>query len=245
MKWASKLFGTHGTASNPARSMANWPGMEFKAVFADQPFFRTDSTGDPVVIHIDDEEHFAPTVLSIDETGSSIQLRVEELQWARGRGALRYRFKEWSNGGELSRELTLPGGGDSVTATVEPEYPLYHYTPRRDSGSVDADPQGDEGFHREGTLVSLSANPNPGWEFVGWIGEVRARSPSVAIEMDRARRVDAVFSQTRKLRVGVSQAVELRSTAYSIYAHDGSSGFRVEPPPNARELTIRFVDSGR
>ena len=127
-----------------------------------------------------------------------------------------------------------------MTATVEPEYPLYLYTPRRDSGSIDANPDGEDGYHREGTMVSLTANPNPGWEFVGWVGDVPSRSPQVSIEMDRARRVDAVFSQTGKLRVGVPRILELRSTAYSIYAHDGASGFRVEPPPNARELTIRF-----
>ena len=51
---------------------------------------------------------------------------------------------------------------------------------------------------------------------------------------------NAVFSQTGKLRIGVPQSVELRATAYSIYAHDQASGSRVEPPANARELTIHF-----
>lgn len=240
MKWTGKLFGTHGAASNPARSKADWPGMEFKAVFTDQPFFSIDSTGDPVVVHIDDEEHYAPTALSVDESGSTVQIRVKELQLVRGRGALRYRFEGWSDRGELSRKLTLPSEGGSVTARVQPELPLYRYMPRRDSGSIDADPPGDDGYHREGAVVSLTASPNPNWGFVGWVGEVSARSPRVALEIYRARRVDAVFSQARKLRVGVPQAVELRSTVYSIYAHDKGSGFRVEPPPNARELTIRF-----
>ncbi|MCP4541231.1 MAG: hypothetical protein GY832_29210 [Chloroflexi bacterium] len=48
--------------------------------------------------------------------------------------------------------------------------------------------------HISGTLVSLSATPDPGWQFDGWSGDATGSTPPPLL-MDRPRVVTATFSQ--------------------------------------------------
>lgn len=50
------------------------------------------------------------------------------------------------------------------------------------------------GLYDAGTSVSLSASPQPGWNFVGWKGDVSGVGNPISVLMDRDRSVHAIFA---------------------------------------------------
>ena len=59
------------------------------------------------------------------------------------------------------------------------------------NGSVSSDPEGPE--HEEGTLVTLSAYPDPGWQFDGWSGDVDSTDNPVQVVADTDLSLIATF----------------------------------------------------
>jgi hypothetical protein len=68
------------------------------------------------------------------------------------------------------------------------------------SGSVTLEPSG--GIYDPGTLVTLAASPNFGWQFVSWSGDTEGSQNSEQIVMDRNKTVTATFMQERKGGMG-------------------------------------------
>lgn len=61
------------------------------------------------------------------------------------------------------------------------------------NGSVSLDPAG--GVYDEGTVVTLTANPDPGWNFVGWSGDLGGAVNPADVTMDSNKDVTASFAQ--------------------------------------------------
>ncbi len=60
------------------------------------------------------------------------------------------------------------------------------------SGTVTLDPPG--GVYDEGTIVTLTATPDPGWLFVGWSGDVSGATNPVSVTVDSDLAVTATFA---------------------------------------------------
>jgi len=94
-----------------------------------------------------------------------------------------YRFTAW--GGDLSgteNPVILTMDGDkNITAGFE-EMPSYALTLTAANGSVSLDPEG--GSYPEGTEVSLTATPDPGYEFSGWSGDVSGTTNPQTVTMN-------------------------------------------------------------
>jgi hypothetical protein len=88
---------------------------------------------------------------------------------------------------------TPPGGrtNEPVVIEVVPVYALAFGT--SGGGSVLADPPG--GQYLSNSVVTLTASPAPGWIFMRWEGSPgnTNQDPVLAVRMDRARSVQAVF----------------------------------------------------
>jgi serine protease len=71
------------------------------------------------------------------------------------------------------------------------------------NGTVNVNPSEDS--YPEGTIVSLSAVPNTGWEFVGWSGDLSGNNSDTSITMDSDKTVTAQFEQkTYTLTVNIT-----------------------------------------
>ncbi len=79
----------------------------------------------------------------------------------------------------------LPGGG------IPTQYTLTVNT--SGSGSVTLDPPG--GTYNAGTVITLTATPNPGWQFDGWSGDLSGTTNPATITMDANKSVTATFSE--------------------------------------------------
>jgi serine protease len=90
-------------------------------------------------------------------------------------------------------------GNKSVTATFT-ELPPGEYTLTVDtvgSGRVTPDPAG--GVYDEATVVELTAEADPGWEFIRWSGDLRGDSNPESIKMDENKTVTATFVEAMKV----------------------------------------------
>jgi hypothetical protein len=58
--------------------------------------------------------------------------------------------------------------------------------------------------------------------------------------MDGPKHVEAVFSRTRQIHLGMPESVILPSTNYRVKVYDRENGFRVSVPAGAAELSIAF-----
>jgi uncharacterized repeat protein (TIGR02543 family) len=105
-------------------------------------------------------------------------------------------FSGWSGDATGSTNpVTITMDGDKeVTATFAlPDYTLTVNTVG--SGSVALSPPG--GQYEDGTLVTLTATPDPGWAFSGWSGDILSGMNNPAtIRMDNNYTVVATFSPT-------------------------------------------------
>ena len=249
-KWDGTIWGRHGRASNPAAWRVDRPGKEFAAIFTDRPLFRIEADIDPFVVHInhyydDAEEHwtYGPTALATDVADKSAEIGINEVGPAPYAPLMRHRFETWSDGGARFHTLSLPPEGGSVSAGLVSEYPLSTHVGNPDAGTITLDPASGDLFYRAGASVGLVATPNPGWEFVGWRGDLASRESSTTIAMTRPTHLEAVFSQTELLRAHEPVSVALPSTNYRFFVHDKDSGYRVEPSSGSGEIRISFEAS--
>ncbi|MFQ5636670.1 MAG: Ig-like domain-containing protein, partial [bacterium] len=101
-------------------------------------------------------------------------------------------FGGWS--GDLSGlenpTTLLVDGNKNVTATFDPPQHTLNVT-INGSGSVDLNPPG--GVYDEATVVTLTANPNPGSTFLGWGGDLTGGANPDSIIMDLDKNVIATF----------------------------------------------------
>ena len=246
-RWDGTLWGRHGRSANPANWRVDRSGKEFAAVFTDRPLFHIGANVDPFVLHIrnyydgvDELWTYARTSLATDVARSEIGLRVDEVQSAPWATFQRYRFASWTDGGARSRTLSLPSNGGSVSAVIDSEFPLSTAVASPDSGVITVDPASRDSFYGDDVSVRIAAMPNPGWEFVQWLGDINSRESSMTIAMNRPMHVEAVFSQTSRLRPTEPVSVTFPSTNYRFLVYDRESGYRIEPPADASAIRIRY-----
>ena len=246
-RWKGTLRGSHGRSTNPATWRVDRPGKEFAAVFTDRPLFRIEANVDPFVLHVrnyfvgvDEDWVYAPTSLANDIAPTEVGLRIDEVRNAPQASLERYRFQGWSDGGAWSRTLSLPHAGNSVSANLASEFPLSTAVAIPDSGTITVDPPSEDSFYRDGASARLAAMPNPGWEFVQWLGDLNSRESSATIAMNRPMHVQAAFSQTSEVRPGEPVRVSFPATNYRFFVYDSETGYRVEPPPDASEIRITY-----
>jgi len=64
-------------------------------------------------------------------------------------------------------------------------------------GSVEIDPDKDE--YEEGTEVTLTADPDEGWEFVEWTGDESGTASTITVTMDEDKEITAVFEEEEEV----------------------------------------------
>ncbi|MEX2428076.1 MAG: malectin domain-containing carbohydrate-binding protein, partial [Bacteroidales bacterium] len=107
-------------------------------------------------------------------------------------GNLGYGFESWS--GDLSgtkNPTTLMMDGDKMISAAFVEVPTYALTVNPEFGSVILDPSGVE--YNEGTHVVLTPEPNPGYYFEQWMGDLEGSENPATITMDADKTVTARF----------------------------------------------------
>jgi hypothetical protein len=133
--------------------------------------------------------------------------------------------------------LTVVSAGGSANAQSTAYELCIEYSPAR-AGTVSPD----TGTHRfsASTVVAISAEPQPGYQFAYWIGDVsNPKSPSTTVRLDTSKIVVAVFKPTPaeeiepRISIGsggggggalVPMKADLSSPSFSIAGGSGGGG---------------------
>ena len=231
--WTRAEWYGFGFSSNPASQVVPREELDFQAYFTNLPLFRIHSDAAPVRVQVDGHSYVAPMAWVPPKPGGTVAVEVPELQYVAA-GAPRYRFAGWSDGGAadvLTREFTPPANGGSIGLLFAPEYDVSARPERPDQGSVTLDPSSEDGYYPAGTVVQVSAVPNPGWRFWRWKGYVEAdlqAEASAAVAADDGKELLAVFTKTQALVPGEPREVDFPSAPkYASRVYSQESGFHL------------------
>ncbi len=107
-------------------------------------------------------------------------------------GGIQNTFASWSDGGALSHSVTAPSSTTSYIATFNTSYQLTTAASPSNGGTVTPV---SGAYYASGSVVNLSATPNPGYLFSSWTGNVASTSSiSTTITMTAPLSVTANFS---------------------------------------------------
>jgi hypothetical protein len=111
----------------------------------------------------------------------------------------RYEFSSWSDGGSQTHDVTLPAsGGASYAATITPDFYVTDYVLEGCAGSINVSPgsPSGDGFYPNGSLLSFSETPNPGWIFTGWVYDLSGTGSPQNLTVNDEVLVAADYSTT-------------------------------------------------
>jgi uncharacterized repeat protein (TIGR02543 family) len=149
-----------------------------------------------------------------------------------------WQFDYWSGdlSGSVNPETITMNSDKNVTAhfseVIVPQYTLTVYT--EGQGSVTLNPPG--GTYDEGTPVTLTATPDPGWQFDNWSGDLTGTQNPATITMDSHKTVTAHFSETGPCTETVGNTTVFGST--SISANRRAMPFTMPENGNICSVTI-------
>lgn len=259
MAWEYLARGGHirgGVSSNPG-SIRLWsapmPGLALLARFHPSPLFRIASNlgpdrARPSWINMSGQRWpvrlpwaFPPSLFP-----SGFAVDVPEVDPSdSSRADVRYRFRDWSDGGSRSHTVTMPASGGSLTLNIAPEYRLRGKARGLSGGrgSIRTSPESSDGFYPSGAHVTLTAIPEPGTQFAGWLGDSPLGDDPVAtVVMDHSRSLQALFTRSQPLRSGEATQVVLPASDRLELYHVGDAHY-VWVPADATELAIEFRSS--
>ena len=242
--WSGRtLGGIHGYSGNPARLLVVREGLNYTARFTQLPLttIATNVPGRRAIV--DGDTVWLPMNFFWWDTGSTHTIGVQDVVQPGPSGASRWVFKEWSDGGAAIHEITVPDEPSTFTADFEQQYLLTTLPIPPGTGSIDVNPDSDDGFYDSGTSVQLMAFPEAGFEFVIWLDErlqeVTRDNPTI-LTMDDQGFLRAYFTESRELISGAPpREFSLPSVSNSTF-FSGGFGFRVEVPEGATKLSVRL-----
>ena len=107
-----------------------------------------------------------------------------------------YQFSGWSGdlSGSTNPAVITMGANKNVTATFAPIPPAQFNLTVNTTGSGSATPVPAGGTYNSGTVVTLTATPNSGFQFAGWSGDLSGSSNPATLTMTANKNITANFS---------------------------------------------------
>ena len=143
---------------------------------------------------IDKQPHATP-VSFYWEPGSHHNVNAASLQVQDS--STRWRFQSWSDGLAADHAVILPsnvGAALNLTANYSAEYQLTLSPTPSAGGAMSAAPSSADGFYKAGTPVSIGAQTNNGYVFLGFTGGVTGTLNPSTVVMNGPQAVGAAFS---------------------------------------------------
>ncbi len=214
-----------GLSNTYIRALAIAPGtqMPYAAVnggkvfkYSSAPMSAITITTDPAgrSILVDGTTYTAPQTFSWEQA-SSHTIAVTSPQ---GSDGTRYVFANWSDGGAISHSITVPASDTTYTASFTTQYQLAASLSPEAGGTVSLSPESEDGYYDSDTAVQLTANPNIGYFFSYWSGDLTGSDATQTVTMSAPRTVIANFMQQ-----GSSVGLNLTDGGAASYRSSGSA----------------------
>ena len=238
-RWRGRIFASlHGVSGNPAQFPVRSPGLNYTAVFTEAQLttIATNAPGRRVVV--DDDSVRAPMSFPWD-AGSTHTIGVEDAVQRGPSGASRWVFREWSDGGALTHDITVPDEASTFAADFTTQYLLTTTVFPPNGGSIQAVPSSGDGFYDSDTPVELTAVPKLDFELGFWLGDVSGMENPQALIMNDQGWVSAVFLSD-ELMLGVGREFSLPSVSNPTF-FSGPFGYRMVVPEGATRLVVSLA----
>ena len=197
-EWQSWASG-NGHSSNPHIGFAF--GGSQAAFFTQQKLSRIDTNVPGSAITVDGRWIQTPKNLVL-EPGSTHALGLLTREDTGHNGIIqpspshlegeRLMFDGWSDGGADTHDVTISEESFTVAANFRKQF-LLSMDHHRGLGTVTVNPDTSEGYYDDSSMVQLTAQPNPGWEFVSWLGDFSGSETPKSFIMDSPKKVKAFF----------------------------------------------------
>jgi hypothetical protein len=178
-----------------------------------------------LTVNVDGTNYTAPASFTW-ATNSSHTLAAPTAQLSPD-GHARYPFLSWSDGGGQTHTVTTPRLDTNYTASFSTEFLLDLAVAPSGGGSVAPVPAGP--WYPPNQLVSLTANPNPDFDFLWWSGVDTQSNNTAQATMSGYRNVTAAF------QAAGSVTIDTRSVARLT---DGSVQFQAIAPGAATATVL-------
>ena len=106
-----------------------------------------------------------------------------------GPSGTQYVFGGWSSGAAISQTIVTPGASATYTASFVTQYQLTTSVTPGSGGSITAG-----GWFNSGTTVSIQATANPGYQFIGFSGNLNGSTTQQNLLMNGPKSVVARFA---------------------------------------------------
>ncbi len=189
--WGGGLTGS----TNP-QSLTMNAGKNVTALFTAWPEITLETSPSGLQIRIDGSYYRAPRVYSW-QPGSVHTVSLNSPQ--AGGSATRYLYSNWSDGGDQDRQIITPSSSTTYTANFDTQFSLTTAVSPSGAGTVDRNP--DESWYDDGTQVQLNGNPNSGYGFMEWNGDLSGNNSSQLIIINSAKSVTALFGLVRNVTI--------------------------------------------
>ena len=146
-------------------------------------------------------------------------------------GHARYPFLSWSDGGAQTHTVTTPRLDTNYTASFSTEYLLDLAVAPTGAGSVTPVPAGP--WYPPNQLVSLTANPNPGFDFLWWNGVDTQSNNTAQATVGGYRNVTAAFQAAGSIVIDPRSVLRLP---------DGSLQFEARAPGAATATALGSIN---
>lgn len=133
----------------------------------------------------------------------------------------RYQFVSWSDGAAATHTISAPSASSMLTATFSRDFQVTLASSAGGAASI-SPPSPDSSYH-DGSIITLSAQPNQGYCFSGWSGLVAGTPSPASLTVTKAYSIQANFAPGA---VSVSPAAAAISSAggtgrFSVLANKG------------------------
>ena len=178
-----------------------------------------------LTVNVDGANYTAPTNFTW-ATNSAHTLSLADAQLSAD-GHARYPFLSWNDGGAQTHVITTPLFDTNYTANFCTEFRLDIAGVPAEGGKVTLVPSGS--WYPRNELVSLIANPDPGYTFLSWSGVDSQSNNTAQTTMSGYRKVTAAFPAVGPIIIDGPTLTRLP---------DGRIKFGISAGPGATHLTV-------
>jgi astacin len=186
-------FSTHGSA-NPVQFSLQSDRISYTASFTTANVTTVTTSPPGLRIVVDGTTYTAPRNF-VWAAGSRHDVDVEATTQTTLGGAATHTWRGWSDGGAQRHFVTAPDGGGSLTAEFATQYQVLSGVTPSAAGRVVIDPPASSGLLREGSTVTVTAVPNPGFAFAAWAGNLPGGEARKTFPVEGPLDLQAQFAQ--------------------------------------------------
>jgi uncharacterized protein (TIGR03437 family) len=190
--WKFVSWSDGGAADHSYTVPTGLTGLTLTAVYEPLGKLQVDSVPSGLPFVVDGAACTTPCILLEKATGTQVQISAPAV--ATPDPSRRYQFRSWNGGNTAtSFQVTIGDHAQVFVASYQGFYKLSVISQPPNRVAFGFSPGSADGFFADGTQVAVTANPNQGFTFKRWSGDLSGTSLTAFVTMNGPRSATAVL----------------------------------------------------